>query len=77
MEERYLKMVISKSDTLKQSILANCKRVVELLETNSLEDIKKTHWKGSSDNVELRQRMAQIRKDSLKIDKYVTYKEDL
>lgn len=56
---------------LTKSIEANCLRICQLLEKENIQNTEELNYWGTpnKDNVELRQRMKLLRKDTLKIEK--------
>lgn len=69
---------MSKHESLELSIKANCMRILEILEDKDLEDLAvQPKWSNKMQNaVELKQRMAQLRKDTLKAEKIIYPKRE-
>lgn len=61
-----------KYTSLELSIKANCMRVLEILDEYSLEDLRDQNYYGhQTPSIEIKQRMTQLRKDTLKADKII------
>lgn len=57
---------------IKACVIANMRRVITLLENTDLDNIK--YWgEGWRDYAEIKQKMKEIRRDTIKIDKHLKY----
>lgn len=60
------------NEALEMSLKANCMRILEILDVYSLSELKKTTWfTHKPEAIELKQRMAQLRKDTIKAEKII------
>lgn len=65
----------NKHESLELSIKANCMRILEILENQNLDDLGVySYGQHHRDTVELKDRMTQLRKDTLKAEKILYHK---